>query len=224
MPDYSELPRHIEARGWPAGLESFAQQTLELGYKVSTDLSPRQAAWKGLLSYEHRERALVIERGCGSVALSLARDFDHVDAVYPDVYLVDAVRARFEYLGQTNIAVSHELTPPKNTYDAIAVSGLTVGEVTPAMIDRLASALSPHGSMYFAIEVPRPRQLQEWAVTPIGRILNVLRGRFRRVQPFRYVGPIVRAFELQLMGSAQPEPKKRVGGWLTGYRGGAIGI
>jgi protein-L-isoaspartate O-methyltransferase len=222
LPDYSQLPLYIQARGWPTGLECFAQQRVELGYNVSTDLYPRHAAWKGLLSYEHRERALVVERGCGSVALTLARDFGCVDAIYPDECLIDAVRARVEYLGQTNIAASRELAPPQNAYDAIAVCGLTADELTPAIIDTLASALRPHGSMYFAVEIPRPRCLYD--CSSVRRILKLLRTRFPRVQPFRYIGSIVRATELQLMGARQQSAKKRIAGWLTAYRGGAIGI
>src|SRR5919202_4737922 len=111
------LDYYIATYGWPNGLSRYSSKSPELAYRVSTELSQGHAAWKGFLSYRHRTAALVIEKSCGTVALSISRDFEAVDSFIYDASVRKAAVARFANVGASNVRVLHVFAPTPRSYD-----------------------------------------------------------------------------------------------------------
>jgi aminoglycoside phosphotransferase (APT) family kinase protein len=221
--DYNGLTPVIREHGWPQGLELFAQRSFEHGYHISCDLWPRHASWKGLLSYAHRGSALVVESGCGTVALSIARDFQNVRVVPAVPEVLEGIRARVRYAGAENVTVAEALECSPGEYDAIALSGVSVDYLNEHLVD-IAASLRPHGSMYIAFESPRVNSIHAVLSPPLHRITRKLRRRFDDVTAYWYVGSLTQASELRATGRRQPRWKSRVGGLLAPYVGGTFGI
>jgi aminoglycoside phosphotransferase (APT) family kinase protein len=221
--DYTGLTACICEHGWPRGLEALAQQSFEQGYHISTDLWPRHAAWKGLLSYTHRRSALVIESGCGTVALSLARDFDHVHVVPAGPEVLEGIRARLRYLAVPNVTVLEALERGEARYDAAAICGVDA-EYLCRHLTAITASLRRHGSLYIALDSTRERPVCRVLSPLLRRVLRRLRRQFPRVNSYCYSGSLTQPSELRGIGWHQKRWKHRVSGLLAPYIGRTFGI
>ncbi len=145
------IAKSIARLGWPAGLETVLQEIEDpaVASRIQSDLWLRHTAWKGLFDPRRRGAALVSDPGYGSLAISLAHDFDCVWAVCEDPDLAAILRARAGYLGVQNIKIvrNAEMAHP---VDAAAVY---VPDRSPvcASIAPLHGKLKPHGQLYVGL-------------------------------------------------------------------------
>lgn len=179
MTSIAQLAQSVSEHGWPAGVERFAWELDAAdGACLHQELGLRHTAWKVLLGATGRTSALVVERGLGSTALSLAADFErvYVDAD-PDLQAVIAARA--ERTGVRNLEFVDWRSLDLRSLDAAVLYGLTARQTTQELIDGLSARLLPAGSLYVAM--PRTRRGNE-----IAGVRRRLRRRFPSVRAYSY--------------------------------------
>ena len=215
------LVRSVRAHGWPDGLERFAWDLArEEAERLRLELGLRHTAWKVLLNAEARQTALVVERGYGSAALSLATDFERVYVTVPDPHLATVVAARAAWASCRNLVFADACSIEPDSLDAAVLYGLTEAEITDELLDVLVRALRPRADVYAAI----PRS---GGGNALARLHRKLGRHFAYVHTYRYRtnGGLGGVYELSSLAGASAGGLREAAARLTApFRAPAFGI
>lgn len=187
------IAESVAHHGWPEGLERAVRCFEDRGaaHRVQYDLWLRHTAWKALFDPRHRAAAWVCDPGCGSLAISLAHDFDRVHAFCENPDSAAVARARTARLGLSNIEFEDRPDAPGEV-DAAAIYCVPGRAPDRDLIAAAHARLAPHGRLYIAVTGSRGN-LNAW------RTLRLLQRLFANVIPYRChtTGGLEQTYELQ---------------------------
>ena len=176
----SRLAESVGAYGWPEGLECWTNDLSATDADdLRAELGLRHTAWKVLLDAEARRHVLVVERGYGSVAISLAADFERVYVATPDPHGAAVIKARVAHARLSNVAVVDWRSIPPGSLDAAVLYGLTESELIGPFFDALTRCFARRATVYVAL----PRSS---VGNGLARVRRTLRRRFATVRTFAY--------------------------------------
>lgn len=220
--EYRVVAESLPSRGWPGAFEDrFVDMSATRGRALHREFWLRHTGWKGFFDPGARSTALVIEAGYGSVAISLADDFDSVHVIVRDESQASVVRARAQSLGATNVTVEPFTgTPiPPRTFDAIAIHGFSAPETAAVLRAWTRNLrLSLRGGAFVAFDAGG--RLGDRIAT--AAVARSLRRRFARVERFEFEGNLTTSAEL--IPAGEKTLRWRAAALVTPWRQRGIGF
>jgi aminoglycoside phosphotransferase (APT) family kinase protein len=172
------------------------------GRATRSDLQPRHTGWKALLQCGRRQRALVIDGGYGTAAVSLSSDFDEVVAAFDDRPLMRLVAARVSALGISNVRCAdfNELVNCDLAagFDAIIIYRVPYSAYLRNLVCCSRQWLRPDGSFYVDLFDTRGVTSQDrFFRSALGQVKSSLAEKCCSLQVFRHISGVLEIYELQ---------------------------
>jgi SAM-dependent methyltransferase len=192
------LSRNLQRMAWPSAISHYTDTVpIPAAVALVNQMSSRSMGGRVLLGLGERRSALVVDDGLGTGAVTLAREYHQVHALYTSPPALEIARARAEYLQVSNIQFVlstglDDLSAVPFDLDCAVVNCLDSKSITGAFCRQIFEHLKSGGSLLLTVE-----ERSVFAARSMFVLYQRLRSHFRYLDVFTYDRGLTNSFELR---------------------------